>query len=142
MIKCTGKETNFETFFTNGRHEGSCDVPAEKGGGDAGFRPHELLEAALACCLNISLWMYATRHNIPLAGLATEVSLDRRVAGEAVFEYGLELDGPITRAKGKSCSRLPNLAQLVKPCPEKFYSSMGPDKEEFLGYQRRLHGYL
>ena len=70
-----------------------------KAAGDAGFRPHELLEAALACCLNISLRMYATRHNIPLAGLATEVSLDRRVAGEAVFEYGLELDGPITEGQ-------------------------------------------
>lgn len=111
LIKCHSKETNFETFFTNGRHKGSCDVPAEKGGGDAGFRPLELLEAALASCLNIWLRMYATRHNIPLAGLATEVSLNRRVAGEGVFEYGLELDGPITEGQRQE------LLQAAGSCP-------------------------
>ena len=55
--------------------------------------------------------MYATRHNMPLAGLATEVSLDRRVAGEAVFEYGLELDGPITEGQRQE------LLQAAQSCP-------------------------
>jgi hypothetical protein len=32
MIKCVSGEKNFETFFTNGSHEGTCDVTAEKGG--------------------------------------------------------------------------------------------------------------
>ncbi len=111
MIKCLSKEKNFETFFTNGRHEGTCDVPAEKGGGDAGFRPLELLEAALASCLNIWLRIYATRHNIPLAGLVTEVSLNRQVTGKGVLEYGLELDGPITAGQRQE------LLKAAESCP-------------------------
>lgn len=96
MIKCVSTETNFATRFTNGRHQASSDVPPEKGGSDAGFRPHELLEAALAACMNISLRMYAERYRIPLAEAVVEVSLNRQTPGEAVFEYRLELSGPIT----------------------------------------------
>lgn len=99
MIKCFSKEANLETFFTDDRHEGTIDAPAEKGGGDAGFRPHDLLEAALAGCLNITLRKYAASHNIPLSGATTWVSLNRQLPTETVFEYGLELQGPITEAQ-------------------------------------------
>ncbi len=100
MITCVSKEPDFETVFTDGqRHEGSIDVPAEKGGGDSGFRPHDLLEAALAGCLNITLRKYAAGHNIPLAGATTWVSLNRQIPEETIFEYGLELQGLITEAQ-------------------------------------------
>jgi putative redox protein len=99
MIKCLSKESNFETFFTDDRHEGTIDAPADKGGGGAGFGPHELLEAALAGCLNITLRKYAASHNIPLAGATTWVSLNRQIPEETIFEYGLELQGPITAAQ-------------------------------------------
>ena len=59
MIKCSSKATPFETDFTNGKHTGKADAPKEKGGGDTAFNPHELLEAALGCCLNIWLRVYA-----------------------------------------------------------------------------------
>jgi putative redox protein len=61
LITCYGKKAHFDTWFTNGKHEGHCDAPVEKGGGDAGFGPHELLEAALAGCLNIWVRVYAGR---------------------------------------------------------------------------------
>ncbi len=91
MIRCISKEAPFETIFTDDRHEGAIDAPADKGGGDAGFRPHDLLEAALAGCLNITLRKYAASHDIPLIGAATWVSLNRQQPEETVFEYGLEL---------------------------------------------------
>ncbi len=99
MIKCFSKESQFETFFTDDRHRGTIDAPADKGGGEAGFRPHDLLEAALAGCLNITLRKYAAGHNIPLAGATTWVSLNRQSPEETVFEYGLELQGPLTEAQ-------------------------------------------
>ena len=91
MITCFSKKTHFDTWFTNGKHEGHCDAPGEKGGCDAGFGPHELLEAALASCLNIYVRVCAQKQNIPLAGVVTEVTLERHTPEEVVFRYGLEL---------------------------------------------------
>ena len=99
MIKCSSTEANFETYFTNGKHQGVCDAPVEKGGGGAGFGPHELLEAGLAGCLNIWLRKYAAEHRIPLTGITTEVSLNRQVPKDAVFTYAIELRGPLTEGQ-------------------------------------------
>ena len=85
MITCYGKKAHFDTWFTNGKHEGHCDAPVEKGGGDAGFGPHELLEAALASCLNIYVRLYAKTHNIPLTGVVTEVTLERQTPERSCF---------------------------------------------------------
>ena len=111
MITCYGKKAHFDTWFTNGKHEGHCDAPLEKGGGDAGFGPHELLEAALAGCLNIWIRVYATGHDLPLTGIMTEVTLDRQTSGEAVFRYALELKGPLTEEQRRE------LIQAAQSCP-------------------------
>ena len=111
MITCYGKKAHFDTWFTNGKHEGHCDAPVEKGGADAGFGPHELLEAALAGCLNIWVRVYATGHDIPLTGIMTEVTLERQTSGEAVFRYALELKGPLTEEQRRE------LIQAAQSCP-------------------------
>ena len=111
MITCYGKKTHFDTWFTNGKHEGHCDAPVEKGGADAGFGPHELLEAALAGCLNIWVRVYAAGHDIPLTGIMTAVTLDRQTSGEAVFRYALELKGPLTEEQRRE------LIQAAQSCP-------------------------
>ena len=85
MITCFSKKTQFDTWFTNGKHEGHCDAPVEKGGCDGGFGPHELLEAALASCLNIWVRVCAKNHNIPLAGVVTEVTLERQTPERSFF---------------------------------------------------------
>ncbi len=54
MIECRSDEARYKTIFTNGIHETCADTTADKGGGNAGFRPHDLMEAALASCLNMS----------------------------------------------------------------------------------------
>ena len=111
MITCFSKKTNFDTWFTNGKHEGHCDAPGEKGGCDAGFGPHELLEAALASCLNIYIRVCAKNKDIPLASVVTEVTLERRAPGEVVFRYGLELKGPLTEEQRWE------LIQAAQSCP-------------------------
>ena len=111
MITCYGKKAQFDTWFTNGKHEGHCDAPVEKGGGDAGFNPHELLEAALAGCLNIWVRVYATGHDIPLTGIMTEVTLERQTSGEAVFRYAVEPKGPLTEDQRRE------LMQAAQSCP-------------------------
>jgi putative redox protein len=111
MITCYSKKTAFDTWLTNGKHEGHCDVPLDKGGGDSAFSPLELLEAALAGCLNIWLRKYAASHTIPLSGIMTEVTLDQQTPGEAVFRYNLELNGSLTEAQRRE------LIQAVHGCP-------------------------
>lgn len=111
MITCYSKIAHFDTWFTNGKHEGHCDAPVAKGGGDFGFSPHELLEAALAGCINIWLRMYAAGHGLPLAGLMTEVALERQTPGEARFQYALEFKGPLTEAQRRE------LIQAAQACP-------------------------
>jgi uncharacterized OsmC-like protein len=44
----------------------------------------------------MSIQMAAARHGFPLAGVRSEVRLDRTVPGEPAFTYTLELDGPLT----------------------------------------------
>ena len=83
----------------------------EKGGGDAGFGPHELLEAALAGCLNIWVRVCAQKHDIPLTGVVTEVTLERRGPEEVVFATALELKGPLTEEQRWE------LIQAAQSCP-------------------------
>ena len=111
MITCFSKKAPFDTWFTNGKHEGHADAPVEKGGADAGFGPHELLEAALASCLNIWIRVYAQTHNIPLTGVVTEVTMERQNPGEAVFRYALELKGHLAEEQRWE------LIQAAQSCP-------------------------
>ena len=111
MITCYSKQADFDTWFTNGKHLGHCDAPVDKGGGDFGFNPHELLEAALAGCLNIWLRMYAVDHGFPVTGITTEVTLERQTSGEARFQYALEFKGPLSKAQRRK------LIQAASSCP-------------------------
>ena len=101
MIRTKAGEQNYQVRFTDGRHEGFSDVTEDKGGGNSGFRPHDLLEAALATCLNMWLRMYADNHKIPLTHIETTVSLDRSQADEVTFNYWLDISGPLSSSEKK-----------------------------------------
>jgi putative redox protein len=87
MITGTSESPRYCTRFSDGRHEAIADVPLDKGGSGSGFRPHELLEAALATCVNMNVRMFAENHRIPLERVTTKVQLDRSVADETTFCY-------------------------------------------------------
>jgi len=105
MIKCASNGTPFATDFTNGNHTGRADAPKEKGGGDTGFNPHELLEASLGCCLNIWLRVYAGQHDIPLENVTATVTLDKQNPAEAVFRYAFEFQGPLSQEQRQELLR-------------------------------------
>ena len=111
MIQTNSQPTPFQVQFTNERHSALADTTQDKGGGDSGFRPHELLEAALATCMNMMATMYATKHGIPLAQVVTKVTLDRSGSEQVVFKYVLELKGDLTNEQRKAI----NSAVLVCP---------------------------
>ncbi len=92
----TSTGARYETSITNGRTETSADTVKEGVGGVAGFRPHEILEAALASCMNITVRLKADELGLALAAVRTEVSLDRAEPGKAVYRYQLRVDGQLT----------------------------------------------
>ncbi len=99
MVDAESLEDDYGVRFTNAIVSAVADTTEEKGGADSGFRPHDLLEAALASCLNISVRMRARKLAYPLTGVRTRVSLDRSSADAAVFEYSIEIDGPLSGAQ-------------------------------------------
>jgi putative redox protein len=111
MICAKSQLARYQTLFSDGEHEGVADTTADKGGEHAGFRPHDLLEAALAACVNMSVRMYADHHGIPLRGVTTNVSLDRTHPDEVVFRYDLDLDGELTEEQRN------RLLQASNACP-------------------------
>ena len=95
MIKATSQAQPYQVQFSDGKHAALADTTADKGGGGAGFRPHELLEAALATCMNMSASMYAAEHGIPLRQAVTRVSLDRSGSDAVTFACSVDLLGEL-----------------------------------------------
>ena len=111
MILCRSDEGKYKAVLTDGNHEICADTTADKGGGNAGFRPHDLLEAALASCLNMSLRMCAEKNNISFSEIWTSVALNRAVPGEVAFEYSFEVIGPLTKEQHEV------LQKAAESCP-------------------------
>jgi putative redox protein len=86
------------------------DATADKGGTGLGIRPHELLEAALASCMNISLRKNAENMGVMLRNVETFVHVNRTVEGKTIFEYGYNiLDDLDETSKEK-------IADILKDC--------------------------
>ncbi|WP_080411891.1 OsmC family protein [Burkholderia ubonensis] len=64
--------------LTAGRHRIVADTCKDGIGGDAGMRPHELLECALAACVCMSIDMAADRARIVLPAATVGVIVVRR----------------------------------------------------------------
>jgi putative redox protein len=111
MITASSESQPYLTVFSNGKHAATADTTSDKGGGNSGFRPHELLEAALATCMNMHLRMYAANHGIQLGEVFTKVSLDRSSPSEAVFNYSIELSGQLNDEQRKK------LLEIAETCP-------------------------
>ncbi len=88
--------------------EADTTPPAGKG---AGFRPHELLEAALASCAAISLRMFATERGIALETVAVSVELDRSHTDETVCRTSIDLEGDLSERERTL------LLQAARSCP-------------------------
>ena len=82
----------YETKIVARNHLLISDEPPEKGGGDLGMRPHELLLAALTSCVCITIKMYAARKEWKLEQVRSESLMEREVdGGELTTKIILEL---------------------------------------------------
>ncbi len=111
MITAASGQTPYKTRFFSADHSAYADTSHDKGGDGAGFRPHELLEAALATCVNMHVRMYAANHNIALETVIATVSLDRGDPAAAIFTYSLELAGDLSTEEKQK------LLRVAESCP-------------------------
>ncbi len=97
MIATHSKEPRYLVQFTDGKHQAEADVPPIKGGQGAGIGPHELLEASLACCINMWIRMKADQLGIPVGAISVTVTLKREHPEQAIFQYAVKLQESLSQ---------------------------------------------
>lgn len=91
-------------------HRLRADEEVEKGGGDTGAAPHELLLAALGSCTAVTLKVYAERKGWPL----TDVRV--RLNG-ATGDGGLAITRELTLEGELSAEQRQRLVEIADKCP-------------------------
>ncbi|WP_029913345.1 OsmC family protein [Pelobacter seleniigenes] len=119
MIQAESQNQDFLTFFTNGEQEGIADTTSDKGGSNQGFRPHDLLEAALASCMNITLRMTAQQMGIALSQVRVSVSLDRSSPDRSTFGYSVVFPDSLSEPEQQT------LLAAIENCPVRNTLSKG-----------------
>lgn len=112
MVLCESEEARYRVAISDGKFRISADTIEANGGGSSAIRPHDLLEGALAACLNISIRMKADKEKIPLTGVTTKVTSDRSQPGKTIFIYSVDLQGPLTDEQREALLS-------IKDCPVK-----------------------
>lgn len=96
MITTISTSAKYQCRIDNGNGQnGFVDLPPAKGGAGNGVTPLELLEGALASCMNISLRLQAEKEGIELESVQTTVSLQRDESGKTTFSYDCKFDETI-----------------------------------------------
>ena len=68
-------EAKYRVRIAAGQNEVITDEPIEKGGGDTGFSPYQLLLASLAACTAITVRMYAERKGWNVGEISVDVAM-------------------------------------------------------------------
>lgn len=110
MTIVTNRAGATESLVAAGKSTTRADTspPAGKG---AGFRPHELLEAALASCTAITLRMLADARGLALEAVIVSVKLDRSNPEETTFRTHVDLKGELSEGEREL------LLSGVQACP-------------------------
>jgi len=91
--------SGYRTTLRVGRHQLVADEPIDAGGTDTGPTPMQMVGAALAGCIAITLRMVAQRKGWPLEGVEIEIEHGKEPVEGARprdrFEVRVELLGPL-----------------------------------------------
>ena len=105
-----------------GSHVFQSDEPADVGGKDTGPNPHELLMGSLGACVNITVQMYAERHQLPLKGVRSALSYSRALAengpdSESAVGMVDQIDMEISFTGNLSGEQQQRLLDIAHHCP-------------------------
>lgn len=111
MIISESKMENYCTEISNENTVVLSDVTEEKGGKGQYFRPHDLLCASFASCLNITTRMVLDRKNIKYEKVIVKVDLDRSDESKTKFLYDIDIIGDISTETKEI------IITMVRNCP-------------------------
>jgi len=97
MITTESGENNYFTQISNGIASINADTAKDKNGSGDYFRPHDLIGAGFASCLNITVRMVLERMNLTYEKVITKVDLDRE-DDATTFLYQVEIVGDMDEA--------------------------------------------
>lgn len=104
------KKENLSVEISNSLHSLVADVDSKVGGDDRGLNPHELLEASLGACTNITILMVAKRKGWPLDDVQTVVKIIKE-AEENIIKREITLIGNL------SLEQKEKLIEIANKCP-------------------------
>lgn len=110
MVTASNNRASTQTSVSNAGHSLVADTTPPRGAGE-GFRPHELLESALASCAAITLRLIAEERGISLNHLSVKVDLDRNDAAQSVFRTEIKFDDNVSEVDRKT------LIAAARLCP-------------------------
>lgn len=76
QVSAKTEAVKYRVRIAAGKNEVIADEPADKGGGDTGFSPYQILLSSLAACTAITVRMYAERKGWDTGEIAVDVSFE------------------------------------------------------------------
>ncbi|MEW6640904.1 MAG: OsmC family protein [Pseudomonadota bacterium] len=110
MITAKNNTSSTRTAVSSSQYTLPADTTPPKGAGE-GFRPHELLEAALASCTAITLRLVAAERGIALKHVDVTIDLDRTDPAQSVFRSRIAFDDDVSEADRRT------LLAAARLCP-------------------------
>ena len=95
MIAATGGTKKYLTALTGENLSLTADVGTQSGGSGEYPGPHALLQAAFACCMDMTVRMVMDYRNIPYDEVSVSVHLDEDTAGKAIYRYRVDITGDL-----------------------------------------------
>ncbi|MCL1972742.1 MAG: OsmC family protein [Endomicrobia bacterium] len=95
MIIAESGQEKYLTQLSNGAVNITADTTGNNGGSGEYFRPHDLLCAGLASCLNISIRMVLEKMNLKYDKVIAKVDVNRTKEDSTIFLYHVEIIGDI-----------------------------------------------
>lgn len=111
MVMAKNNKINYTTEISNSNTFIFADVTEDKGGEGHYFRPHDLLCAGFASCLNIAIRMELDHMGVKYEKVIVKVDLDRSNKNKTKFLYNIEIVADIEEEIKKS------IINKVKQCP-------------------------
>ncbi|WP_449399351.1 OsmC family protein [Chryseobacterium wanjuense] len=113
IVKASLGKEKYYTEVVAGENTLITDEPVDKGGGNKGFNPFEILATSLASCTAATLRMYIDRKEWDIEKINVEVELENfPLTKRAVFKRDISFDG--TNLDEEQLKRLHTIADA---CP-------------------------
>jgi putative redox protein len=113
IVKASLGKEKYYTEVVAGENTLITDEPVDKGGGNKGFNPFEILATSLASCTAATLRMYIDRKEWNIETINVEVELENfPLTKRAIFKRNIAFEGTVIDEE-----RIKRLRTIADACP-------------------------